>query len=168
MGTPPYISPEQAVGEAEPRSDLYSVGVILYELLTGFRPFLGNAVKIVGQTLHAPPPPFAVRNPSACVPEAIERVVMRCLTKSPDDRPATALALAEEFREAMQLSSKANSLPIPLLVSQAMSEGKPTGRRSLRFAGLAGVTAVGLAVAALAFSRPGNRVTDPEKQGIPA
>lgn len=98
LGKPLYASPEQVEGrEIDGRSDLYTVGVMLYEFLTGHRPFSGKRIKLLYDHGHAPPPPFAEINPTAVVPDAIERLVMRCLAKLPEDRPATAYALAEEF-----------------------------------------------------------------------
>jgi serine/threonine protein kinase len=101
MGTPPYMSPEQAEGHVDPRSDLYSVGVMLYEFLTGFRPFSGPPAVVVSDTLRTPPPPFHKINPAAQVPPAVEKVVLRCLAKKPQDRPQSARELAEEFRQAL-------------------------------------------------------------------
>ena len=111
MGTPPYSSPEQLDGLAERRSDIYSVGVILYEFLTGFRPFKGSFTGLIVDTQHTAPPPFAQMNPSVAVPEAVERLVMSCLAKRPDDRPGSAAELAELFRAAAR--SEATPYPIP-------------------------------------------------------
>ena len=101
MGTPPYASPEQVGGRAEPSSDIYSVGVLLYEFLTGHRPFVGMPAIVNACTMIAPPPPFAEVNPEAKIPPEVERIVMRCLAKNPQDRPPTALGLLEEFKAAM-------------------------------------------------------------------
>jgi len=109
LGTPAYMSPEQIPGattkegrrEIDARSDLYSVGVILYEFLAGHRPFQGPAFKVMHDHAHTPPPPFSRKGPVCCVPPEVERVVMRCLEKDPDKRPQTARELAEQFRAAI-------------------------------------------------------------------
>ncbi|MGH9755908.1 MAG: protein kinase domain-containing protein [Blastocatellia bacterium] len=101
IGTPHYMAPEQCQGEeADARSDIYSLGVVLYELLTGVAPFLaktptGVAIKHVTEK----PRPLREINPS--VPEAIERVVLRALEKDPNARPQTTLELAREFESAL-------------------------------------------------------------------
>jgi len=110
VGTIYYSSPEQLqVGSflrekavLDGRSDLYSVGVILYQLLTGSLPFRGRTHGAL-MVAHAsqPPPPMNEVNPAAAVAPAIERVVRRCLEKNPDDRPQSAEELAEEFRKAL-------------------------------------------------------------------
>src|SRR4051812_23118667 len=90
VGTVAYLPPEQALGEASsPRSDLYSLGALLYEMLTGQPPFPGDdAVSIISQHLHADPVPPSRHNPE--VPEALDRVLMKLLAKRPEDRPANA------------------------------------------------------------------------------
>lgn len=103
IGTPGYMSPEQARGEeGDHRSDIYSVGVILYELLTGQLPFSGGATMDV-LVAHATesPPPFAMLGASEWVPPAIEAVVQACLAKDPAQRPACARDLAEYYQAAL-------------------------------------------------------------------
>jgi serine/threonine-protein kinase len=103
VGTPGYISPEQVRGDQiDHRSDLYSVGVILFELLTGRLPFTGDETMDV-LLAHAtePPPSFASLGASSWVPLAIETVVQSCLAKNPADRPASARELAERYEAAV-------------------------------------------------------------------
>ena len=88
FGTPAYMAPEQSVGEdTDVRTDLYAVGIILYELITGQRPFRGKSLLVLVQEhLSAPPPPMSEREPAIKVPKAVEDLVQRLLAKSPEDR----------------------------------------------------------------------------------
>jgi serine/threonine protein kinase len=94
MGTPAYLSPEQIHGEAQnTRSDLFSLGIVLYQMVTGVPPFEGTSVSAVcAQILSAEPIPPSQRNPS--LPAGIDHVILRCLAKIPADRYPSAEALA--------------------------------------------------------------------------
>ena len=88
VGTAQYLSPEQARGApVDPRSDLYSLGIVLYEMLTGKVPFTGDApVEIAMKHLSAIPEPPSTLRPE--VPHDLDAVVMRALAKDPDQRYA--------------------------------------------------------------------------------
>jgi serine/threonine-protein kinase len=92
FGTPEYIPPEQALGQpSDGRADLYSLGVILYEMLTGVRPFTSTSkVNLVGMHLSEPPPKLEDRAPGLGAPDALEALVARLLKKSAAERPARA------------------------------------------------------------------------------
>lgn len=89
-GTPHYMSPEQSLGEqVDGRSDVYALGVVLYEMLTGTRPFTGrNATEVIAQHISAPIPKVSDREPET--PVALVRLVDRMLTKDPAGRPPAA------------------------------------------------------------------------------
>jgi hypothetical protein len=98
LGTPAYMSPEQAKGRpVDARSDVFALGVLLYELVTGHRPFRGEtAVELFIAIDRDEPPPPSVRN--SHVPPALEGIVLRCLNKSPGERFASCREAAEAFR----------------------------------------------------------------------
>jgi serine/threonine protein kinase len=95
MGTPHYMSPEQAMGRlVDGRSDLYAVGLLLYEMLTGHPPFDGADAYAVGyKHVHEAPTPLAQARSD--VPPALSAVVMRCLAKQPQDRYDSGVALGD-------------------------------------------------------------------------
>ena len=99
MGTPAYMSPEQIMGQVvDARSDIYSSGVLLYQLLTGERPFDGGMSAIMHKALHTEPPrPSQI---SVTSPAAFDPVVRKAMAKRPEDRFATAADFATAVRDA--------------------------------------------------------------------
>jgi serine/threonine protein kinase len=101
-GSPSYMSPEQVQNaEISNRSDLYSLGAVMYELLTGFRPFrAGNLSKLLHQIVYATPPPIHTLRPD--FPEELENVVANALQKEPDKRYRSGLDFAAELTRVHQ------------------------------------------------------------------
>ena len=94
LGTPAFVSPEQLTGSAaDARSDIFSLGVVLYWIFTGDRPFKGETMTAVGyKVVHVMPPP--ARQLNWALPEALDQMLLRCLAKNPADRFQTARELA--------------------------------------------------------------------------
>lgn len=101
VGTPDYMAPEQVIGEGvDARADIYSLGVILYQMVTGTTPFQGDSpMQIAAQHLQVPPPPPQLLRPD--LPVAAEQVILRALAKQPANRYATAQELADAFHMAL-------------------------------------------------------------------
>ena len=101
LGTPDYMSPEQTKGiKVDHRTDLYSVGAVLYEMLTGQPPFTGEPLTVMYQIVNEEPPRLAVHRPD--IPPAIEPVVIRALAKGPDERHQSGREMAEQLWAAMR------------------------------------------------------------------
>ncbi|KAF0232907.1 MAG: diguanylate cyclase domain-containing protein, partial [bacterium] len=101
VGTPYYISPEQCRGEPlDPRADIYSLGIILYELLAGNVPFRGRTLSAV-IIQHATEPPPLIRRVRPDISETVEAVVLRALAKDRNNRPATAREMGQELEQAL-------------------------------------------------------------------
>ena len=108
LGSPRYMSPEQVVGKrAEPRSDIFSLGVILYEMLTGEAPFIGNDINsMMFKIVNVNPPAPSTRGGN--IPAMLDFIVAKMLAKAPDDRYVEAAELARDLRAcAKQLDSPA-------------------------------------------------------------
>lgn len=107
LGTPRYMAPEQVVSphDAGPRSDLYALGVILYEMLTGRAPFDGSLMAVLEQQLHGVPPPMGTQT-------GFEPLIGSLLQKNPEDRPPTAEALLEALGFVESLLRRATEVEI--------------------------------------------------------
>ena len=131
IGTPRYMAPEQYNGnELTPAADVYSLGVILYEMLTGMAPFTGSSpVEIAAK--HVSDPPCAPRQIVAAIPEEIEEVVLHALEKAPEDRPANAGVFRQELLDtAERLGLEHHALTSVPNIDALRSEGveSPSGR----------------------------------------
>jgi len=100
LGSPKYMSPEHVLGKrADQRGDIFSLGIILYEMLTGVAPFSGeNVTALMYQIVNLAPPAPSVRNPE--VPELLDYIVAKMLAKSLDERYQSAAELAFDLRES--------------------------------------------------------------------
>jgi eukaryotic-like serine/threonine-protein kinase len=142
LGSPKYMAPEQIAGKrADHRSDIFSLGVVLYEMLTGRAPFDGeNMTAIMLQTLNFQPEPPSSVNPE--VPQFLDFVVAKLLSKRPDDRYQDGKELAADLRLSEQASqgetrapARLDSVPEPLArslesESEAPDTPAPLSRRS--------------------------------------
>ena len=128
LGTPSYMAPEQAAGKAREvgaAADVYALGAIFYELLTGRPPFKGESMlETLDQVRSLPPRPPREFCPEA--PQELEALCLRCLAKSPEDRPSTAADLAEHLRRVLE------GQPAALLPSQSVVTTQPK-RRTLAY-----------------------------------
>jgi serine/threonine protein kinase len=152
VGTPEYISPEQARGDpVQPASDVYSLGILLYEMLTGSVPFRRHhseepfkaAIDVIRQHLKEEPEPLRQRNPTADISPEMEKTTMRALKKELNERFATAKELGEAlgFQDAHdRITTSVQPIQASLVIVQGPCHGQriplssqtlPLGRREL-------------------------------------
>lgn len=129
VGTPGYIAPEQVRGEAmNHRGDIYSVGVMMYELLTGRLPFTGtNSMDVLLAHATEPPPTFAEVGAADWAPPEVEAIVRKCLAKDPDDRPQSAKELALQYDAAIrQVQAALNLTPVGVRAAEPRISERPS------------------------------------------
>ena len=111
-GTMTYMAPEQIQGKARPASDQYSLGIVVYEWLTGQRPFHGSLTELIGQHISTPPPSILQMMPS--LSPVVETVVMKALAKDPKDRYARIADFALAFEQACKDARSQTSAAAPV------------------------------------------------------
>jgi serine/threonine protein kinase len=124
FGTPLYMSPEQAQGEpVEARSDLFSLGGILYALLTGRKPFAADTIPAIMKRIvfDDPPPPSQI---ARSLPPVVDTLVAQMLAKNPAHRPATGRAVSRHIADV--LAGRAARRPGPVAVTPASAGAKPS------------------------------------------
>ncbi len=129
FGTPEYMSPEQAEGRPlDARTDLYALGVVSYQMLSGRLPFTASTfLALIAKTVNEPPPPLSLAD-SATVPPELEALVLQCLAKSPDDRPQSAEEIADTLESllARHPEEPLRSAEVPSPPASPVS-GRPAG-----------------------------------------
>ncbi|RLS78227.1 MAG: serine/threonine protein kinase [Planctomycetota bacterium] len=143
-GTYSHMSPEQARGEVDlldGRSDIYSLGVILFELLTGRLPFLGTSRnELLHQIIHKPALPLRTLKPT--IPAKLDEICLKCLAKDPTQRYATGQDLATALQEWGQSHEKLESVESPVIVPLVEIPPSPLKNRSLPWSFRLGMAAM--------------------------
>ena len=133
LGTPAYMSPEQFMGQVvDARTDIYSSGVLLYQLLTGERPFDGGMSAIMHKALNTEPP--APSQISVIAPPSFDAVVRRAMAKRPEDRFPSSAAFAEAIRTALASRAEPAVSEDETTLIAAPQEPKPAASASVRTA----------------------------------
>lgn len=133
MGTLAYMSPEQCIGtkQIDGRSDLYSLGVVLYEMTTGYQPFqIAGVTDALYKHVNVPPP--APRSTRPELPPMVEEIILRCLAKKPEERFVNATALATALRNVLGDSGSGNAISIA-------TQAQATTRTTLEAPGIVAV-----------------------------
>ena len=111
LGTPIYMAPEQVTGgHIDERTDIYAIGVLFYELLVGRPPFLGRTAMATAMARLQEPPPDP-RESAPSVPDRLAALVLRCLEREPEGRPASAGEVAEELERCLEGAPAAGGEP---------------------------------------------------------
>ena len=131
MGTPAYISPEQAqANPVDERSDIYSLGIILYEMVTGSVPFVAETpLAVLFKHISDPLPPPSQIKPD--VPPAIEQVILKALAKNPQDRFATANDFVAAWKRALAEAEKETVRPVPQTAPASTAAVAPSAQQKV-------------------------------------
>ncbi|PKN26527.1 MAG: hypothetical protein CVU65_05415 [Deltaproteobacteria bacterium HGW-Deltaproteobacteria-22] len=132
LGTPDYMSPEQATGRPLTCStDIYSLGVILYEMLTGTAPFDSDSfMGVLSQHMFDPPQPLRERCPEAIIPEVLDNITMKTLAKKPEERFASMQEFADTLR-AVDDEGEGPPVTVPAFRQVRHDQGSSPGRRTM-------------------------------------
>jgi eukaryotic-like serine/threonine-protein kinase len=136
IGSPPYMSPEQALGmrgsQLDGRSDLYSLGVVVYQMLTGELPLKADTtMAMLMAHIHDPPKPIREARPDLCIPDSIADLVMGLLEKKPEARPASAGAVKEIIERAERELAKPQAKTIIAKPADRLRDSARTPRESV-------------------------------------
>lgn len=129
-GSPIYMSPEQCMGApVDARSDIYSLGIVMYESLTGKVPFLGrNYADTMTKQISDDPAPFAQIRPDLRIPASLEKIVMAAMAKQPENR-YQSLGLMRKDLEAALSSKPTSELPLPVVAKANKAKVSTTGMK---------------------------------------
>jgi serine/threonine-protein kinase len=128
LGSPQYMAPEQARNISDPRSDVYSLGVVLYQMLLGRPPFHADqGIDIIVKHINEPPPAFAAIWPDHTIPPEVEALVMKCLAKRPAERFESMSAVLDGIRRALTAANISGAYATPLSYITAINTGPITG-----------------------------------------
>jgi serine/threonine protein kinase len=152
FGTPEYMAPEQVAGEpVDARCDVYALGCVLYEMISGYPPFHGkSSVEILGKQVRESVVPPSMRAPDRTIPEPLEDVVLRAMSKKREERFPSAVAMRRALEEVLETGGKPKA---------------PARRRSLALRGLGLAAALG---AIVLVSHAGTRSAPTPKEATAA
>ncbi len=163
VGTVPYMSPEQIEGKPlDGRSDIFSLGIILYQMATGERPFRGDSgPALMSAILKDTPTP--VTESRADLPRHLARVIQRCLEKDPEERYQSARGVRYELRNLAREVESGDSEPAIVAPGPGGAKRRPRGKERARTHPLVAITAIiaAMVVAIVFLSRGGERTGEP-------
>ncbi len=170
VGTPEYMSPEQAQGhKVDTRSDIYALGIVLYEIFTGQVPFRGETpISTILKHLNDPPP---LEGPQAAgIPETLKPVLRRCLAKDPADRYATAREVGDALRDARHPSRRQQPVATEVLRAPTLARGIPPPRRRAFSPWLLAIPLVAAGAFTLSLRKPAapTPMAPPEVAAVPS